>query len=164
MARTVRSGLANFQVSAAAYFELAGELVRQWWAEIRGEEGASARLYALVRVAVLLGGIMLGFFLLRWLYRWAARLAIWKRLGQKISGSHTPTIVEFYERMQALLAEKGIRRDPDQTPLEFAASLNRPEAMMITDKYNRVRFGGQDLTPDEAAQIDQWLHLLEGTG
>jgi hypothetical protein len=156
--------LANFQVSATDYFEFASDMAQTWWAEIQGEEGATARLYAVARLAGLLGGIVLGFFLFRWFISWASRLPIWRRLKQKMSGTHTPSAVGFYERMLELLAAKGILRESDQTPREFAASLNKPEAMMITDKYNRVRFGGRDLTPDESAEIDQWLHRLAKTG
>jgi len=42
--------------------------------------------------------------------------------------------------MQKVLASKGFTRAAHQTPFEFAFALNIPEAVCITEKYNRVRF------------------------
>ena len=63
--------------------------------------------------------------------------------------------------MLALLAEKGFTREPHQTPLEFAYAVDLTEAVKITEKYNRVRFGEKDLSADEASEIDSWLARLE---
>jgi hypothetical protein len=62
--------------------------------------------------------------------------------------------------MLAVLASKGFVREPHQTPLEFAYAVGMPEAVGITEKYNRVRFGGGELSGDEAAEIDGWLGRL----
>ena len=65
--------------------------------------------------------------------------------------------------MQKVLASKGFVREKHQTPLEFAFALNMPEAVSITEKYNRVRFGEKDLSNDEAQEIENWLKDLETT-
>ena len=36
-----------------------------------------------------------------------------------------------------------------------------PEAVKITEKYNRVRFGEKNLSNDEVQEIEQWLDSLE---
>jgi Domain of unknown function (DUF4129) len=68
----------------------------------------------------------------------------------------------FYERLLALLARRGVKRDPDLTPLEFAGGLDLQPAMTITRAYNRVRFGGQELSESEMREIEQSLKQLEG--
>jgi hypothetical protein len=63
--------------------------------------------------------------------------------------------------MQKVLASKGFTREPHQTPLEFAYDLKIPEAVSITEKYNRVRFGEKNLSNEEAEEIEKWLKDLE---
>ena len=74
------------------------------------------------------------------------------------------SIIEFYDRMLSVLAENGYTREPHQTPLEFAFAVNMPEAVKITEKYNRVRFGDQELSADDEDQrkeaADLIYHLL----
>lgn len=69
--------------------------------------------------------------------------------------------IEFYKRLIRLLAERGINRLPDQTPLEFAASVGLTEAILITNVYNRVRFGEEKLSASEAKQIEDVLSSVE---
>lgn len=83
-------------------------------------------------------------------------LKFWQREGKTVSA------VEFYERMTGVLAARGMRRAADETPLEFATGVGMPEAMRITEAYNRVRYGEQALSPDESAEIEQWLSKMEG--
>ncbi len=71
--------------------------------------------------------------------------------------------VEFYERLTYLLAEKGINRSPDQTPLEFASSTGLEMPVRITQAYHRVRYGCENLTVEEAQQIETWLQIMEQT-
>jgi transglutaminase-like putative cysteine protease len=89
----------------------------------------------------------------------------WRR-GLTISrGTREPKIaaVEFYQRLMDLLAQRGLSRMSDQTPLEFASNLGWREALTITRLYNRVRFGSQKLSAAELREIDQALIDLEGT-
>ena len=73
------------------------------------------------------------------------------------------TAIEFYERLTALLEDRGLSRLSDQTPLEFASNLGSRDALTITRLYNRVRFGSQELSAAEQQEIDQALLDLEGT-
>lgn len=74
------------------------------------------------------------------------------------------TAIEFYERLTALLKDRGLSRLSDQTPLEFASNLGSRDALTITRLYNRVRFGSLELSAAEQQEIDQALIDLEGTG
>ncbi len=83
----------------------------------------------------------------------------WRR-GLSISRSiRGPEIaaVEFYQRLMDLLAQRGLSRLSDQTPLEFASNLGSRVALTVTRLYNRVRFGSQKLSAAELREIDQAL-------
>ncbi len=87
----------------------------------------------------------------------------WRR-GLTVSGRALDselTGVEFYQKLVALLEEKGWARPSDQTPLEFALGLGSSEALTITRIYNRVRFGGECLTAAEEHDINCTLRKLE---
>jgi transglutaminase-like putative cysteine protease len=86
-------------------------------------------------------------------------LAAIKNLRGARSRRQSP--VAFYERMTRALAARGLRRAPDQTPLEFASTLDAPEALLVTRAYNRVRFGARQLTHTEAARVEEWLQKIE---
>ncbi len=90
-------------------------------------------------------------------FGWRRGLSI--RPGQTVAPTST---VLFYERLTELLACRGVERDSHLTPLEFAGSLDFRPALAITRAYNRVRFGGQPLSPAELREIDQTLKQLEG--
>jgi hypothetical protein len=67
----------------------------------------------------------------------------------------------FYERLLVLLAHRGMKREPDLTPLEFASGLDLQPVLAITQAYNRVRFGGQELSPAELQEIEKTLADFE---
>lgn len=90
-------------------------------------------------------------------FGWRRSLSI--RPGQTVA---TTSTILFYERLTELLARRGVERDSHLTPLEFAGSLDFQPALAITRAYNRVRFGGQPLSPAELREIDQTLKQLEG--
>ena len=69
----------------------------------------------------------------------------------------------FYERLTGLLAERGVERAAHLTPLEFADNLQLEPALAITRAYNRVRFGGQQLSAAEVQEIERVLRSLEST-
>ena len=69
--------------------------------------------------------------------------------------------VDFYKRMVKALEARGQRRAADQTPLEFASALGTPEALIVTDAYHRVRYGGQDLSAAEVREVDECLRRIE---
>ena len=87
------------------------------------------------------------------------RHRLWRRRSGAARGGDTAIV--FYERMTKALAHKGLRRAAEQTPLEFAAAINVPEAWQVTHAYNRVRYGTQSLSPVEAEDIEAWLRRLE---
>jgi transglutaminase-like putative cysteine protease len=70
--------------------------------------------------------------------------------------------VVFYQRLIALLEQRGMQRNPDLTPLEFANGLGLQSALTITRAYNRVRFGGQQLSRAELREIEKALNELAG--
>ncbi len=82
----------------------------------------------------------------------------------------TRRVVEFYHRMESLLAGYGFRRLPGQTPLEFALQAGAALAHRLEDPqwqdlpaqvvraFYRVRFGAQSLPPDQTQLI---AHILE---
>jgi hypothetical protein len=63
----------------------------------------------------------------------------------------------------AVLARQGLERLPDQTPLEFAATVGLKEAETITVAYNRVRFGAHRLSIIEQREIHEILKRLESS-
>ncbi|HZE68763.1 MAG TPA: DUF3488 and transglutaminase-like domain-containing protein [Pyrinomonadaceae bacterium] len=69
--------------------------------------------------------------------------------------------IEFYERLVRVLAERGIKRSDDQTPLEFALQTEMELPLRITDAYHRVRYGSHVLSPQELTEIDRWLIAME---
>jgi len=162
LARTVKSSFAEYQDKTSSYLGHIQAIVAEWWAEVRGDNGAAARAAAIGYAIAAVAGVVLLFFLLRWLVRRIIALTIWRRIWNRLFAKPHASIVEFYDRLLAVLAEKGLTREPYQTPLEFAYAVELPEAVKITEKYNRVRFGEKDLSADEASEIDSWLsHLRE---
>ncbi|HEX7295483.1 MAG TPA: DUF3488 and transglutaminase-like domain-containing protein [Pyrinomonadaceae bacterium] len=65
--------------------------------------------------------------------------------------------VAFYERLTAILAERGWQRESDLTPLEFARHVGLREALTVTSMYNRVRFGQQQLSRAETSELERLL-------
>lgn len=115
-----------------------------------------------LRVALLaftLALLVFGFALLIRRLRRLGLRRIFKR--RQVEGKST-SVVEFYERMTKTLAARGLKRSPGETPLEFAAATGLPEALKITRAYNRVRFGEENLSNVETAQIEDWLKKMEG--
>ncbi len=112
---------------------------------------ATPLLIALVALGVVL-------FWVRRIHRlgWRRGLRVWPERPQR----EGPRI-DFFERLIALLAKRGIRREPYQTPLEFAFVVGASEAQTITNAYNRVRFGKEKLSESEGQQIEQLLSRLE---
>lgn len=160
LARSVKNSFADYQDKTSTYLGHIQNIFAEWWAEVRGDNGATARAAAIGYAIAGVAGVVILFFLIRWLVRRIIALTIWRRLWRRLFARPHASIVEFYDRMLTLLAERGFTREPYQTPLEFAYAVDMPEAVKITEKYNRVRFGDQDLSADEASEIDSWLSRL----
>ena len=87
---------------------------------------------------------------------WRQGLQVWPR-GPEPETSR----VEFYERLIAFLEQRGIKRESYQTPLEFAGAIGIPDAIRITEAYNRVRFGVEKLSATELVEIERSLSRFE---
>lgn len=161
LANTVRSSFVDYQSRISWYLNQAQMVLAKWWAEVRGDGGMKNSLAAIGYGFAYLAAAVLGILLIVWLCRKIIRLHIWQQLWDRFFKKRHASVVEFYSRMQRILADKGWTREPHQTPLEFASATELPEALRITEKYNRVRFGEKDLSADEAKAIESWLKTLE---
>ncbi len=158
---SVKNGFNDYKNTASIYLASFQKELEYWWKDVRGDKGFLASIKATAIGAGYIIAFALGIFLLFRLFRKIYQLAIWNKFGNWVKQKNEATIIEFYERMQKVLASKGFRREPHQTPLEFAFALNMPEAVKITEKYNRVRFGEKDFSKDETKEIENWLKNLE---
>lgn len=158
-----KSNFAEYKSTTAVWLKSIQVELQKWWEEVRGDKGLQASAIAIGYGIAYLIAAILGVILLIWFVRKIINLKIWRKFAHWIKRTDEATrIIEFYERMQKVLASKGFKREPHQTPLEFAFALNMPEAVKITEKYNRVRFGEKDLSKDESKEIENWLKDLEG--
>lgn len=158
---SVKNSFQDYQSKTSAWLNEFQTKVGDWWKEVRGDKGLQTSAFAILYGIGYLLGTILGIFLIVWLFRRILKLAIWQKISAWLKRKNETTIIEFYERMQKLLATKGFTRQQHQTPLEFAFALNMPEAVQITEKYNRVRFGEKKLSKDETNEIENWLKSLE---
>ncbi|MGH9836611.1 MAG: DUF4129 domain-containing protein, partial [Blastocatellia bacterium] len=92
----------------------------------------------------------------------------WRRHGQswrrKVKRDAPASAIAFYQEMLKTLERGGRRRDPDQTPTEFATRLRMPAVTEITNFYQQVRFGNQPLDDGEIARISVLLSELKRYG
>lgn len=128
--------------------------------------------------------LTIAFYALRFLARWLWRM-ITGRFGRGVRRSGTR--IEFYRRLETILAKHGIRRDAHQTPSEFAtlagnqlrtklsdssptadSKLDSPPVSEIAevprkvvDLFYRVRFGDDRLDTDDLQRLENWLGSLQ---
>gem|GEM_PF-5410924 len=69
--------------------------------------------------------------------------------------------VAFYREMLKTLERIGYRREPHQTPAEFAAQLDLQPVREITIFYQRARFGSINLREEEVMRIGNLLEELK---
>ena len=163
MFTTVRRGLVDYQDSIASGWSVLQGDIAEWWKRVRGDAGLGISVIAIAwSVAyVALGLALIG--LVVWLCRLVVKLKVWRLLRNRLFGRPHGSVIEFYDQMQRILAGKGLVRLPHQTPLEFAYTIGMPEAVRITERYNRVRFGEKELSEPEAAEIENWLKEISTT-
>lgn len=161
LVRSFKTGFTEFQTSTSTWLMDFQQKISEWWTEVRGDKGLQTSAKAVAVGFAYLIAAIIGIFLLAFIYRKIKNLSIWRNISNRLQRTKNATIVEFYERMQAVLANQGFVRAAHQTPLEFAAALEMPEAVRITEKYNRVRFGEKNLSNEEASEIEKWLKNLE---
>lgn len=166
MANNIRREVATYRYWLQdAYASVAKGLkdLRQWLTAqpSAGEKGKGTVSYPFIVIAVLLTVACVGFaWMMRHRFAWLRK--VFGRRGNADTQSDR-SIIDFYERMIKSLAAAGRVRQPQQTPLEFAAAVTdeTPEVAEITRLYNRVRFGAHNLTTSEQQQIEAWLQKLE---
>jgi hypothetical protein len=159
--RSMKNGFTDFQARTTEWLNEYQYKIQDWWREVRGDKGLQASAWAIVYGGGYLIAFIAGFLLLRFVYRRVKTAEFWRKLIDWWRRKKQKSIVEFYERMEKVLAKHGFVRLSHQTPLEFALALKMPEAVLITEKYNRVRFGEKNLSGEEAIEIENWLESLE---
>ncbi len=148
-----------------------GSVVRTAFASWVGGNWFSWRGFVVVFV---LGLIVMGLGRLVQIviHRIARRLAE----SRRIAGAGRRPRVEFYQRLETLLARRGLHRRSGQTPWEFAAEAGPVLAAeegsedlaelprRVAAAFYRVRFGGVALDSREAQEVERWLEALQQTG
>jgi protein-glutamine gamma-glutamyltransferase len=158
---SVRRGFADYSTKTSGWMNRLGEDFSEWWRDVRGENGVEYSLSALGRAAIYVIGGILGVLVFVWLYRRIVQLKVWRKLWNRVFGRRSESVIAFYERMVELLAERGLSREPHQTPLEFARVVGASEALLLTAKYNEVRFGAKMLSEADEMRIESWLNKIQ---
>ncbi len=89
------------------------------------------------------------------------------RLFSGTGADRNSQIVELYKKMLKLLEKRGIIKEKNKTPLEFAISLNTKqdeisrEVFELTETYYRVRFGHQPLSREEISRISEIFQKIK---
>jgi transglutaminase-like putative cysteine protease len=160
---TMRRGFADYQDSISFGWNAMQAQAMEWWNQVRGDQGITASITAIGRGGLILAILIISMLLFVGLYRKVVKLKVWRVLRNRLFARQGASVVEFYERMQTILAGKGLVRSPHQTPLEFAYAVEIPEAVRITQEYNKVRFGEIELSDEEAGEIENWLKEISAT-
>lgn len=145
LAASWQKRLFDLRREAAVKFDQAG---RAWPSAIR------PMLFSLLALGAGVVALLLALRIRR--IGWRRGLAVWG-----LRAAPETTRVDFYERLIRLLEKQGLKRAPYQTPLEFAVGLGMNEVIVVTEVYNRVRFGRAKLTGAEQRQVDLALAKLE---
>lgn len=157
---SIRRGVSDYQTKTSSWINDAQELFSKWLGDVRGDRGLESSVVAIAWALGYLLAAAISAVLLVWLYRKALKWKVWQWLMDLLYRRRRASVVEFYDRMQRVLANKGFTRELHQTPLEFAFALGMPEAVKITEKYNGVRFGEKELSREEAHEIEDWLEEI----
>jgi transglutaminase-like putative cysteine protease len=145
LATSLRRGLLDFRRSSSTR-----------WERVRG--ALPSAIASILTIGIALGAVLAAVSLAPRVHRlgWRRGLKVW-RSASGLEGSR----VDFYRRLIAVLEKRGIKREPHQTPLEFASLVEINEARAITNAYNRVRYGAEQLSASERKEIDLLLSQIE---
>jgi hypothetical protein len=157
---SIRRGVISYSASTTSFFDGAQDRLVAWWLEVRGDKGIRNSAIAVAYGLAYLAATSLVILVFWSLYRRIIKSSLWRRLRTWVFKDRDRSIIEFYERMQVILAGKGLSRPPHQTPLEFAHTAGIPEVVSLTEKYNRVRFGEKGLSSNEVRDIEDWLKKI----
>src|SRR5829696_8993791 len=156
LARTISSQINSYTRAASDSADGLGALFAVWFGGkgggVSGALGYVTSPFALAPASLLLAGVGL---------LWLRRKGHFGRGPQRGDEGAARAVVEFYERLTAALAARGLTRRADQTPLEFAEAVGGSEVLAVTRAYNRVRYGAHDLTRAEAAEVERHLRRME---
>lgn len=159
--RSMKSSANQYQSRLSEAKDSIEDRFGRWWKRLSGEEGFGEALSAFGSLLLAPLALVLVYLGLR---RFGPRMLTSPLIGKLMAWfkrKDRRQMVEFYERMQLVLERNGIVRKISQTPMEFAISLEMPEAVSITEKYNAVRFGACSLSHEERNDIELWLRRLE---
>ena len=157
---SARKNISEANQAANSWLTSAYSALQEWWRNFRGDAGWAGTFYAFGVGIGLLLAIAVIVYLSIFLFRRVRRSQFWSRISKKIKRGKQVDVVEFYARMQRILAEKGIVRPQYQTPLEFAFAVGNPDVRTITEAYNKARYGPADLSEDETAAIEDAIARL----
>lgn len=160
---SVRQSFSDYQTGISSAWNVFQAEFAEWWKQVRGDEGFAVSMTAVGMALVWIAGIGLSLLLIGWLARKTVKSKVWGALWERLFARRRASVVEFYEQMLRVLASKGFTREPHQTPLEFAYAVAIPEAVDITERYNRVRFGERELSNEEFDEVEHWLKDLSAT-
>lgn len=161
LVHSARKSFADYQERTAILLNIVQSTLAEWWADLRGDNGSQQRLAAIGFAVAYLVGSMLLLVVIVWAYRTLVKLKVWARLADRFLYKKDAPTVEFYERMQKMLLHRGFERQDGETPLEFAFAVGMPEATRLTEKYNRVRFGGRPLSLEETNEVEELMGKLQ---
>lgn len=126
-----------------------------WWNDGAASDATVTQARALLVPGVILLVAVLIFTL------WKRRLDRSRSSKSVLNERASTPVVVFYRRMIEALEARGLKRAPWQTPQEFALQVGTPEAVIITDAYHRVRYGAEDLSAGETAEMERCLRRME---
>jgi transglutaminase-like putative cysteine protease len=159
LATDARNNLTSYQRKGTHFFGALAAQLSAFWSDASSAFGAHGRPFAVDPLLILL--LASACALVYFLYARRRGFSLRRSLTGWRTAHANRSAVAFYERMTRALAARGLRRETHQTPLEFAAALDVPEALLVTRAYNHVRFGAHELTRDEATRVESWLHKIE---
>lgn len=161
LATKLRDGISTYSHAFSAKLSALQSSLRDIGRIFTGDDGAAdSTLGIALLITLILTAFALAFAAV-WLVRRVRRVGWRLAFSLRRVNQTRASVVEFYERMIRALAARGFERAPSETPLEFAAASNIPEVMKITRAYNRVRYGGRDLSTTESSSIEEWIESLE---
>lgn len=161
MFTSVRRTFTDYQTATTIRMNRIIDQLSAWWAEARGDQGLARSVAAIGWALLFIAAFILTVVLVVWSFKRIARSRAFRKLIARFSRRGSASAIEFYKRMVGVLELRGMIRKPGQTPLEFAYAVGSREAILLTEYYNQVRFGGRTLTTAEAHEVDEWLKSLE---
>ncbi|MCA1591453.1 MAG: DUF3488 and transglutaminase-like domain-containing protein [Acidobacteria bacterium] len=160
LARTLRSRLGSYRAQAAQTATGLKSWLSALWNNAPGSLGNTGQTGLNALTPFLLASALL--LLLPVFYLLYRRGFGFRRRARGVyEMRESAPVVRFYERMMKALEMRGLRRAGHQTPLEFALATDMPEALTITEAYNRVRYGERQLSREEVACVEDCLRRIE---